>query len=372
MAEELLTHAAALKEANVIARELQKSVTYQFTVIQARPLGLTTSAFDGIVGLSHDECNIDIDSGVQDKPSVGIKVYDQRPESTCYVWSVKHFLKQLDIMRGLYRYINKPYAQHMDFQNPFYNDPAPQLSFVGQTSIALWPLCRNMASTRFAPILCSLLGFEQIGQCEVIIRPLSLVRSSNIKPLNGHRTEMVTLGSIITLEVQVNTIQGFSSSLMRSMHCQFRLSALRDNFTEIDQIYSSSVQPLTSIDAFSFRKTIAIEVDEPQLRHLQNGMLHIEFYAAISSAFLHRLDRADQSLSLGNRFTSSSLQAGRRPEAEFLLAQHHDVSVSIEICELDASANYVPCTVTKKGSQDPGAFWLSQGKFYLAVAVPQG
>lgn len=51
----------------------------------------------------------------------------------------------------------------------------------------------------------------------------------------------------------------------------------------------------------------------------------------------------------------------RRSENDFVQEQVHDVSSSLQICELGSSGDYIPSTVLSQGPLDPGAFHLRQG-----------
>ncbi|KAI9608003.1 hypothetical protein H4Q26_005456 [Puccinia striiformis f. sp. tritici PST-130] len=82
IAEKLLRKAVILKEANVISRELNKMVTYQFIIVDRSPMELTTSALESIKGLSEfDDVSDPELSDRSNRPCIGVKVLDKRHRS---------------------------------------------------------------------------------------------------------------------------------------------------------------------------------------------------------------------------------------------------------------------------------------------------
>ena len=88
MAEEVLTLAANLKEANIIATELQKDVVYQFAILDSPKF--PSSIHNSIHGLDEGDEADSLDG----RPTIAVKVRD-RANSAIYLWSTARLRRQL-------------------------------------------------------------------------------------------------------------------------------------------------------------------------------------------------------------------------------------------------------------------------------------
>lgn len=108
LAETLLTNAVMLKESNVISKDLDKKVTYQFIVLDHEPWHITSSVLESIKGLSEfDDVSDPALSDRTNRPCIAIKVLDKRHRAI-YVWSLDKLRLRLQQMRNLYNFIDKP------------------------------------------------------------------------------------------------------------------------------------------------------------------------------------------------------------------------------------------------------------------------
>ncbi|KAG6807433.1 hypothetical protein H0H93_001590, partial [Arthromyces matolae] len=139
MAESVLSNAVALKEANIISKELGKEVSYNFTIAAGGSLGSPISVVGTIAGLDEfgDVADPILMSSTQ--PSVAVKVLDKR-HNAIYCWSLDRLQQQLQRMRNLTTYIDRPsYTQHFSSDEPFYGSSPPAYSFIGNAMMSLAP-----------------------------------------------------------------------------------------------------------------------------------------------------------------------------------------------------------------------------------------
>ncbi|KAH8985868.1 P-loop containing nucleoside triphosphate hydrolase protein [Lactarius hatsudake] len=127
MAETVLSAAVIMKEAN---QELGKDVSYNFTVASGGSLAAPMSSINTIAGLDEfgDVADPVLASATQ--PTVAVKVLDKR-HNAIYVWSLDRLRHQMQRMRNLTSFIDRPsYSQHFSSEEPLYNSPPPEYSFV--------------------------------------------------------------------------------------------------------------------------------------------------------------------------------------------------------------------------------------------------
>ena len=81
------------------------------------------------------------------QPSVAVKVIDKR-HNAIYAWSLDRMQQNIQRMRNLTTYIDRPsYTQHFSSDEPFYDSPTPEYSFIGNALISLSPLFRRKWSS---------------------------------------------------------------------------------------------------------------------------------------------------------------------------------------------------------------------------------
>ena len=321
------------------------------------------------------------------QPSVSVKVIDKRNKAI-YVWSLDRLQQQLQRMRNLTSFIDRPsYSQHFSTEEPFYNSPPPEYSFVGNALVSLAPLSRKLSSTSIVPIFCRYTS-EAIGSCRVDVRvapppnlplkspPGSIPSTRSASPMPGTRAAGSSkLGFFVTID----SIKGLSSVEFSALHTQIRLSSFTGPRVNVktgqSNAASEEVYTSTSLDMdksplsdLKFRKAFTVPLTPKVTSYLRDGYAPIEFFATIKPTYLERLERWDELREQRhapkpspNSDSGSNLQVMRRSETDFVVEQIHDVVSWVQVTELSANGSYVPLPVVTQGYLDPGSFSLHQG-----------
>ncbi|KAK0467775.1 kinesin-like protein [Desarmillaria tabescens] len=380
MAEVVLSNAVVVKEANIISKELDKDVSYNFTIASGGSLAAPVSAVDTIAGLDQfgDVSDPVLASATQ--PSVAVKILDKR-HSAIYTWSLDRLQQQLQRMRNLTTYIDRPsYTQHFSSDEPFYDSPPPEYSFVGNALISLAPLSRRLSSISTVPIFCRYTS-EAIGSCRIDIKIVNVVASSKYPNGSIPSTRApspvpatISPGSKLSFFVTVDTVKGLSPHDFSAVHLQVRLSSFAGPTISSEEVFPSTTVDLESgsLSELKFRRSFSIVATSKVLAHLRQGYAPIEFFASIRPTYLERLERWDEmreikhvprsgTSSPESQTRPASLPCMRRSETDFVVQQTHDVVAWLQLCELAPDGQYNPVPVISQGSHDPGSFSLHQG-----------
>ncbi|SPO31377.1 probable Kinesin-3 motor protein [Ustilago trichophora] len=414
MAEDALSKAVLVKEANVISKELGKRVTYQYTVVDDFPLAVPTSGVEAIAGLTEFDDVSDPDLASCAKPCMGIKVLDY-VHSTCYVWSMPKFEQRLQKMRNLYTFVDKPeYSQHFNWSDPFYEAPHPTYAFVASTLVPLSPLSRQITTKYRLPLHDRHTG-KQIGSCSVALKfvslapvpmggrgngagslsapsgntsrgPSSPTPSSTNSNSNSNGAADLPVGQKLGFQILVDSVSGISRDEFASLHLQVKLSSFAGNALGKDEIYPSVPVDLVSEDSIAelrLRRTLSFVLTPESIEWLRGGYAPIELYAKVKPQYLVGLEAhdcaresiedqlpgnfaplhangADADGSTRKALTGSTLKE-RLSENEMRGEEKHHILASVQICELDASGEYMPVPVRAQSALDPGSFFLRQG-----------
>lgn len=395
MAEAVLSNAVLLKEANIIryyrvldyiyfhlhtivySKELGKDITYNFTVASGGSLAAPASAIDTIAGLDQfgDVADPVLASATQ--PSVAVKVLDKRHDAI-YVWSLDRLQQQLQRMRNLTTFIDRPsYSQHFSAEEPFYDSPPPDYSFIGNALLSLAPLSRRLSSSSVVPIFCRYTA-EAIGSCRVEVKIANVILSHKhasssastraSSPVPG----TVPPGSKLSFSLNIDSVKGLSHLDFSSVHLQVRLSSFMGPFASTEEVYPSSAVDMESatLSDLKFRRNFTIVATTKVLTYLRQGYAPIEFFARLRPGYLERMERWDEMRDAkaipkselpSPSNAPTSLPPMRRSENDFVVEQLHDVVVWFQICELAPNGAYIPVPVTTQSHLDPGAFLLHQG-----------
>ncbi|KAJ4472001.1 kinesin-like protein [Lentinula aciculospora] len=380
MAEVVLSKAVMMKEANVISKELGKQVTYNFTISSGGALAAPASSVDTIAGLDQfgDVSDPILRSATQ--PSVAVKVLDER-HNAIYIWSIDRMQQQLQRMRNLTAYIDRPsYTQHFSSDEPFYDSPPPQYSFIGNALISLAPIARSLSCTYIVPVFCRYTA-EAIGSCRVDIKLVNVglpLKHANGQP-SGSASRipgLVPTGSKLSFFFTVDTVKGLSPHDFSAVHLQVRLSSLVGPNLSAEEVFPSTAVDLetSSLSELRFRRSFSIVASPKVLSHLREGYAPIEFFSAVTPTYLERMERWDEMReqnvylprSPESRSSSSDSQTAdsphmRRSETDFVVEQTHDVVVWVQLCELAPDGQYTPVPVLSYNALDPGSFSLHQG-----------
>ena len=363
------------------SRELSKDVTYNFTIASGGSLANPVSSVGTIAGLDEfgDVADPILASATQ--PSVAVKVIDKR-HNALYVWSLDRLQQQVLRMRNLTTYIDRPsYTQHFSSDEPFYDSPSPEYSFIGNALISLAPLSRRLSSSSTVPIFCRYTA-EAIGSCRVEIKIMNVTLSAKYESNPSTRSSSPVPGAVppgtkLNFLVSVDTVKGLSSHDFSAVHLQVRLSSFVGATLASEEVFPSSAVDIESstLSELKFRRTFTIITSQKVLIHLRQGYAPIEFFAVIRPTYLERMERWDelreQKLFPQSRSISPSegsaqdspavLPQMRRSENDFVVEQVHDVVAWLQLCELGPDGQYTPVPVVSHGGVDSGSFSVHQG-----------
>jgi kinesin family protein 1 len=378
MAETVLSAAVIMKEANVISKELVKDVSYNFTVASGGPLAAPMSSINTIAGLDEfgDVADPVLASATQ--PTVAVKVLDRR-HNAIYVWSLDRLRHQIQRMRNLTSFIDRPsYSQHFSSEEPFYNSPPPEYSFVGNALLSLAPLSRRLSSTSVVPIFCRYTA-EAIGSCRVDIKIVNVVMAPKYNPSSTSSTRSsspvpgtLPSGSKLSFFLTVDSVKGLAPHDFSAAHLQVRLSSFVGPSLKAEEIYHSNSVDLDSAapSDLKFRRSFSVVVNSRVLTYLRQGYAPIELFASTRPQYLERIERWDEMREQKScppvrspppDSESGTSQPMRRSETDFFMEQSHDVVAWLQVRELGPDGQYIPVPVVSQGNLDPGAFSLHQG-----------
>ncbi|KAI5480411.1 hypothetical protein MNV49_000986 [Pseudohyphozyma bogoriensis] len=372
MAEDALSQAVAIKEANVISKELKKGVTFQFVVVER---DVPTSCSETIAGLADIDEEPDPVLASCPKPCIGVKVLDRR-NCAVYVWSLHKFQQRLQQMRNLYKFIGTEYSQHFSWEDPFYETPSPPggYSFVGSAIVSLAPLSRNLPSKNQLQIFSPYTA-DPIGACRVRIKPLSIVNPETPGASLGQGSHPAISpfveGSQLAFEVIVDRVSGLAKAEFSTIHLQLHPKSFFGASFGQDEVFTSDSIDLdqASSSELTLKETLKVSLTSEIQAFLATGYAPVEFFARIQPAHLDKIERWDEARD--SVATSKVIDAPlrgdpstdvtRRPESELINEQLHDVLAAVEIRELGETGEYVPVPVVSVNALDAGAFFLRQG-----------
>lgn len=329
-----------------------------------------TSSVETIAGLDEFGDVTDPVLASATQPSVAVKVLDKQ-HNAVYIWSLDRLQQQLQRMRNLTTYIDRPsYTQHFSSDEPFYDSPPPEYSFIGNALVAMAPLSRGLSSTSTVPIFCRYTS-EAIGSCRIDMKLVSVVASNKTSGATSRTVPgSISPGSKISFFLTVDSVKGLSAQDFSTVHLQVRLSALTGATTSSEEVFPSTAVDIdtSSLSSLKFRRSFSLVATSKVLHHLREGYAPVEFFAALRPAYLERMEHWDQlreqrisSPRLTPKSPPSTLPLMRRSENDFVVEQTHDVVAWLQICELGADGQYAPVPVISQGSLDPGSFSLHQG-----------
>ncbi|ORX53969.1 kinesin-domain-containing protein [Hesseltinella vesiculosa] len=372
MAEVVLTHAALLKEANVISREMGKDTTYQFMVIEPSPFVRPRSALEPAStghpwelsqptfshGTDHPlphpdpatpHCLDDDDHDMRlaamgARPCIGVRVLDRHHKSV-YEWSLATFKTRLDRMKQLLAYRDQPVFQNMKRwgdADPFYDHPSPKYSFIGYAATSARNLVWQQPFESTVQVIC-----RSTGQVKAHLRiflspvaprvPVSSPASPSLhdEDTGGRlinqktRKETIKVGQPLVFEVRLLDLSGLAAQEWSEVHVQFRLSSFGvpfgDDTGHPERWFVSDTVPVLSstLVSLNYSQTFSITVTPDILHRLEHNLVHFELYGSAQPRLLDQYDRWDDQREkprledlLATRRSSSSLP----PSSPHLLA----------------------------------------------------
>lgn len=392
MAEDALSQAVVLKEANVLSRELKKGVSFQFVVIQR---DVPASASEQIPGLGDIEEVSDPHLASIPKPTVGVKVLDRRNQIVS-IWSLAKLRHRLEQMRNAHKWVDKPeYAQHFSSEDPFYESPSPPggFSYVGNALVSLVPLSRNKAASYTAQIY-SLYIADPIGSAVVKVKPVEVrpppptsgENGSGNGALDGEEV-VLQVGGTLVVDVEVGSVSGLEKSEFAALHIQLSSSTFFGVPPSQDKFVTSEIAQLGGSSAVyaKLEQRFEIPLTASVLQHLTSSYSDVSFFARTRLPHFDKIERWDEARdgAVSSKVPGTPSirndpmldDVTRRPEAEFIMEQQHDVLASVEIRELGEQGEYARVPVVSTNSLDAGAFFLRQGlqrRFVLNLAHNSG
>lgn len=399
MAEVVLTHAVLLKEANIISRELEKNVLYQFTIIEEDYAQLK-SHWEETSSLQQFEQDDQEDETLisSPKPCIGIRVIDRKNQAI-YVWSLEKLKARLHKMRNLRNFIDRPqYRKHFNWEDPFYELPCPKYSFVGSASVSVRNLTRKQqAYESCVEILCRITG-QVKGKLRLLVSPIARSGTHSkyltAEPLDINEPDIekiseeddddaLQIGQQLLFEIRLLELVGLNETEFTQIHVQYRLSAFGGiaPYASTEKLFATN--PISGFGnssniALDYSQTLSILVTETTKDVLLHKMIAFEVYGIAQSKILSAYERWDDQREkprlaemLASKQQSQQQQeqqqnhqqvsTDRRPEEELLATERHDVLAWIQICELMPNGEYMPVQVVSQNALDRGAFHLRQG-----------
>ncbi|BGP23699.1 hypothetical protein JCM10295v2_002600 [Rhodotorula toruloides] len=380
MAEDALSHAVVLKEANVLSRELKKGVAYQLVILERNVL--LSSASECIAGLEDIDDVVDPTLASCPKPCVAVKVLDRRHQILS-IWSLAKLEQRLQQMRSQYKWLDKPeYRQHFASQDPFYESPSPPggYSLVGTALASLAPLSRGLPSTQTLQVYSPYIA-DPIGSCRLRLTPLLNDQS------NGHTDDASTDPRPLSVHVEVDEVVGFDKTEFATLHLQVSTATLFGTAVEHDASFVSEPIDLDQQDLVNLRlaRTFDLDLTPDSQRFLHELHAQIFLFGRARPPHFDRIERWDEAReaasiskardALAVRGDPANDDVTRRPEKDYVNEQQHDILAHIEIRELGERGEYEPVQVISTNSLDAGAFFLRQGiqrRFVLDLSSNSG
>lgn len=396
MAEVVLTNAASLKEANVISRELDKHVIYQFSIIEDKYAHLKSHWEETSGPRPFDQDDDDNDTALlnSEKPCVGVRVIDYKHQSV-YVWSLEKFKDRLHKMRNLRDFKDKPqYRKHLSWEDPFHEVPCPKYSFVGSAAVSVRNLTsKQQAYESFVEVICRTTG-QVKGKLRVLISPIA--RSGAHTPyLTAEPLDMldespkekmvieddtIQVGQTLLFEIRLLELVGINENEFTQLHIQYRLSSFGgvDSNSDAEKVFATKPMNASygSTVPLDFSQTLSILVTEKTKAILLHDMISFEVYGIAQSRVLSAFERwddqrekpklsemlAQQNSNSSSQHTQPAATPERRVSQEDALAvEKHDILAWIQILELMPNGEYMPVQVVSQNALDKGVFQLRQG-----------
>ncbi|KAI7905643.1 uncharacterized protein BX663DRAFT_500459 [Cokeromyces recurvatus] len=405
MAEVILTHAALLKEANIISRKLEKQIIYQFTIIEENFSHLKSYWEETSNLSSFDEDEEDntanattflhSSSSSSSKPCIGIRVIDHKNQSI-YVWSIAKLKKRLYKMRNLLDFMDRPhYRKHLNWEDPFYETPCPRYSFIGAAAISVRNLAfkKPQAYESCVEILCRITG-QVKGKLRVLISPVTRTTQANINYFTEEPLEMnindkvnvkdqdrkeddiLQVGEQLLFEIRILELTGLNEDEFTDVHVQYRLSSFGSVSRQQEELFATpSSQNFGNNNSIQldYSQTFSILITERTKDILISEMVYFELYGRAKARFLSSCERWDdqrekpqliEMLAENNKRSDPLLQPMDHhvvPQQGLLETERHDILAWIQICELMPDGKYIPVVSQQNSLLDRGVFLLRQG-----------
>ncbi|KAI9701921.1 MAG: kinesin-like protein Klp8 [Candelina mexicana] len=331
MVEAILQHASMLTEAQVMSREMDKAVSFQFAVVDH---GYTqASSYDMV--LSDISGEVDEALNTASKPCIGVRVVDFR-HCVIYIWSITKLQSRLRLMRQVHQYLDRPdYLQHFSLENPFSESCLPQYSLIGDADVPLTAVfearVQDFAAEITSPYTSAIVG----------VLHLSLEPSSSQTP-----------GPMIRFSVVMHELVGFAEREGTEVHAQLSIPGISADEGATTTPAESGFEE----GPIRFESVHSLSLPQDSLR---TSTLRIAIFARVTTMHL------DKILSWDDMRDGVQQPQGRRKhvrlaESEYFSEERHDFFARIQILELSESGQYLPVNVLQSSATDL-AYQLHQG-----------
>ncbi|KAI9284130.1 hypothetical protein BC943DRAFT_326396 [Umbelopsis sp. AD052] len=380
MAEAVMLNSVILKEANVIAKELGKSILYQFCVLTdeytINPVSFWENGSSPAVSSEED-----VTTMPGKTPCIGIRAMDSK-HNVIYYWSLEKLKQRLQRMRNLYNFIDRPmYRKHFNWEDPFYETPIPRFTCVGKATLPVRNLALQQPLQSQVQIICPITGKSK-GLLTVLVSPLarspaqsrsednSTEDNHQIAPDVDYSNSLIKVGEQLLVEIQVLGAEGISESDCTQVHAQFRLSEFGTvpPYSAKDKIFSSDfiTDFGTSPIDFGFSQTVSVITTPKTVQIFNHGFITIEVFAHLQSGMIESFRQWDEEQEqkyelVKEKPPSASTEVRRDSRDDPLYAEQLDVFASIQLSELALDGEYIPTQVLLNGSSGTGVFLLRQG-----------
>ncbi|KAH6638337.1 kinesin family protein-like protein [Boeremia exigua] len=333
MAETILQNASILKEAQVMSQQMDKSVVFQFCIVD---VGQTVPSTYDLINLADTGEEDDDDLDDTPKPCVGVRVIDFKHE-VIHLWSLQKLRQRVRRMHQMHQYMNRPeYMQHFNPESPFSDPCMPEFSRVGDVDVPLAAVfesrVRDMKLDVTSPYTANPIG----------IIHLSVEPSSAEAPTT-------TLNFSVTLHELV----GFPEREGTDVHALLYLPTL------LKEGGATSTMFMNKFDEGPIRfqtfHSMSIPYPSPP-----DTFLRVAIFARVTSMHLDKLlswdDMRDQAPQ-----RKQKRRTARIAESEFYTEDNHDIFSRIQIQEITDDGTYKPVEVTQSSVLDAGVYQLHQG-----------
>ncbi|KAL9031000.1 MAG: hypothetical protein Q9196_000938 [Gyalolechia fulgens] len=336
LAEVMLQHASMLKEAQIMSQAMDKSISFQFTVVG--PGQALSSSYDLVlIGIPADE-----DPALEDarKPCIAVRVMDYRYK-VVHLWSVDKMESRLRAMRQMHQYLHRPdYSQHFRLDDPFVEPCMPQYSLIGEATVPLAAVFDARVQDYSIEVL-STYTFEAVGLVKLSLEPSSAEAPS----------------SVINFNIVMHDMVGFAEHEGTDVHAQMSIPGVREDGG------MSSTQTIKDFDEDPIRFDSVHSMSLP-LGCKRSTSLLVSLYAKVTPMHMDKLLSWDELRESNEDDTGERMQeerGARLPESEYFRQEPHDVFAKVKVLEMSEAGEYIAVEVEQSSNIDPGTYQLRQG-----------
>ncbi|KAI1438493.1 kinesin heavy chain [Xylaria sp. CBS 124048] len=331
MAEAILQHAAALKEAQIMSQELEENVVFQFTVVDQGHV--LCSSYDMVLNDVSNEDDIALEQAL--KPCIGVRVVDYK-NSVVHLWSLDKLHDRVRQMRQMHQYLDQPeYSRHFKLENPFVETCMPEYSLIGEVDVPLKAVFNSRVQDFTLDVLSPYTS-HVIGIIKVSLEPSSARAPTSTLKYNVVMHDMV----------------GFAEREGTDVHAQLFIPGVSENGVTTTQMIKDFDEEAIRFDSVH---SMSVPLFGPQ-----DINLRIAIFAKVTAMHLDKLLSWDE-MRDASPATDSTPKGARISESQFYTAEKHDLLARIQILEMNEAGEYEPVEATQTSELDVGTFQLHQG-----------